>query len=74
LRRRWWWVLAKDRSHYICVGLDNGDIHVLDHDGEGERVVSASEKGLWALDAWGDEWVAAGGVDGVVRVWDLGSL
>ena len=59
---------------YVIAGLDNGCIHILDHEGANERVVKASETGLWAVDTWGDEWVVAGGIDGLLRVWDLERL
>ena len=61
-------------SKYVIIGLSNGNLHTLDHEGGDERVVKASEGILWALDAWADEWVIAGGVGGVLGVWDLGSL
>lgn len=61
-------------SKYIIIGLDNGNLHVLNHEGGNERVVKASERGLWALDAWGNEWVIAGGVGGSLGVWSLESL
>jgi F-box and WD-40 domain protein CDC4 len=62
-------------SHkYIIVALDNGNLHIFDHEGRNERVVRASENGLWTVDAWEDNWVITGGVDGVLTVWDLGSL
>ena len=47
---------------------------MLDHEGRNERIVKASERGLWALDAWDENWVVTGGVDGALRVWDLESL
>lgn len=61
-------------SKYVIVGLDNGNLHVLNLEGGNERVVRASEMGLWALDAWGDEWIVAGGAGGVLGVWDMESL
>lgn len=53
---------------HIIVALDNGYVHVLGHEGGNERVVKANERGLWAVDAWGDEWIVAGG-NGMLGVW-----
>ena len=38
----------------------------------GMRGVKAAPMGLWCLDSWEDEWVIAGGVGGVLGVWELG--
>ena len=58
----------------IIIALDNGTVHVLDHDGGNKRRVKVCEKGIWALCAWEEEYFVVGGVDAVVGVWDLGTL
>lgn len=40
-------------SKYTNIGLDNRNLHILDYKGGDMRVVRASEKGLWVLNAWG---------------------
>lgn len=59
---------------FIIVSMDNGELHILDHHGGKERVVKAMQKGVWCIDTWEDEWVIAGGVDGVLRVWELSDM
>lgn len=61
-------------SKYIIVGLDDGSLHILDHDGGNERIIRASEVAIWTCDAWNDEWVIAGGAAGILGVWNLETL
>lgn len=59
---------------FIIVGLDNGELHILNHDGGNGRVVKAMERGVWCVDAWEDEWVIAGGAEGALGAWNLSDL
>jgi hypothetical protein len=58
----------------IIIGLDNGELHITNHLGGKTRMVKAMDRGVWCVDAWKDEWVVAGGVDGVLGIWNLSDL
>ena len=53
---------------YIIVGLDNGELHVTNHEGGSHRKVKVMPRGIWCVDAWEDECVIAGGFAGVLSV------
>lgn len=79
-------VISSDRAVVTCMkatlrnvllGLDNGTVSILDLDGKNERKLRASKMGVWCLDIWDDgrdEFVAVGGVDSVVGIWNVGTL
>jgi hypothetical protein len=39
-------------KRHTLLGLDNGTVSFLDLEGKNERVLEASEGGIWACDVW----------------------
>jgi hypothetical protein len=60
-------------KRHILLGLDNGTVSFLDLEGENERVLKASEGGIWACDVW-EGLLFVGGTDKKVGVFELETL
>jgi hypothetical protein len=65
-------------KRHILLGLDNGSVSILDLEGKNERVLKASEGGIWACDVFEDdeeeELMFVGGTDKMVGVFELETL
>jgi len=63
---------AHATDKYIAVGDEYGKVHVVTVEEASVRMFDDQEGAVWAVCVSG-EWLLSGGVDGVLRVWDIGA-
>ena len=59
------------RSNIVCVGLENGDIDILDIEAKAGKRIRAHGKGVTCAEFNHTNLLATGGSDGILRVFEI---